>query len=184
VPFLDTTFVVLKRLKYRRPVYEADQEHLHHRMARIGFSVRRTLLFFYGWTLMLAGLALALRFIPYSYDDAAGHGHLRFGWAILVVVLGLIVAAASVYLVYVLEILKFNRGGGRSAESPTLKAEGSNAREPDAGEGDAREGEAGEGDAHEGESVAAQAGGVGEPSAQEQVAGHAAATPGRDPPAR
>ena len=41
VPFLDTTFVVLKRLKYRRPVYEADQEHLHHRMARIGFSVRR-----------------------------------------------------------------------------------------------------------------------------------------------
>ncbi len=120
VPFLDTTFVVLKRLKYRRPVYAADQEHLHHRMARIGFSVRRTLLFFYGWTLMLAGLALALRFIPYSYDDAAGHGHLRLGWAILVVVLGLIVAAASVYLIYVLEILKFNRGAGRSGPSAQL----------------------------------------------------------------
>jgi len=66
VPFLDTTFVVLKRLKYGRPVYAADQEHLHHRMARIGYSARRTLLFFYGWTLMLAGLAVALRFIPYS----------------------------------------------------------------------------------------------------------------------
>jgi UDP-GlcNAc:undecaprenyl-phosphate GlcNAc-1-phosphate transferase len=107
VPFLDTTFVVLKRLKYGRPVYAADQEHLHHRMARIGYGVRRTLLFFYGWTLMLAGLALALRFIPYSYDDAAGHGHLRLGWAILVGVLGLIVAAASVYLIYVLEIFRW-----------------------------------------------------------------------------
>jgi UDP-GlcNAc:undecaprenyl-phosphate GlcNAc-1-phosphate transferase len=105
VPFLDTTFVVLKRLKYRRPVYEADQEHLHHRMARIGYSVRRTVLFFYGWTLMLAGLALALRFIPYS----DGHGHLRLGWSILVGALGLLVALASIYLIYVLEILKFNR---------------------------------------------------------------------------
>jgi UDP-GlcNAc:undecaprenyl-phosphate GlcNAc-1-phosphate transferase len=42
VPFLDTTFVILKRLKYGRPVYVADAEHFHHRMARIGFSVRRS----------------------------------------------------------------------------------------------------------------------------------------------
>ena len=109
VPFLDTTFVVLKRLKYRRPVYEADQEHFHHRMARIGFSVRRTVLFFYGWTLMLAGYAVALRFIHYS----DGHGHLRAGGTVLVVGLGLIVIAASAYLVYVLEILKFNRRNRR-----------------------------------------------------------------------
>ena len=58
VPFLDTTFVVLKRLKYRRPVYAADREHLHHRMARIGYGVRATVLFFYAWTLMLAGFAV------------------------------------------------------------------------------------------------------------------------------
>jgi len=109
VPFLDTTFVVLKRLKYRRRVYEADQEHFHHRMARIGFSVRRTVLFFYGWTLMLAGYAVALRFIHYS----DGHGHLRAGGTILVVALGLLVIAASAYLVYVLEILKFNRRNRR-----------------------------------------------------------------------
>jgi hypothetical protein len=122
---------------------------------------------------MLAGLALALRFIPYSYDDAAGHGHLRLGWAILVVVLGLIVAAASVYLIYVLEILKFNRGGGPSAESPTPRGAG-DSHAPDAGEGDAREAEG----------VAERVGGVGEPSVHEQVAGHAAATPGPDPQAR
>jgi UDP-GlcNAc:undecaprenyl-phosphate GlcNAc-1-phosphate transferase len=105
VPFLDTTFVVLKRLKYRQPIYRPDSEHFHHRMARIGFSSRRTIAYLYAWTLMLAGLALALRFIPYSDHK----GHLHTGWTLVMIGLGLIVAAASVYLVYVLEILKFRR---------------------------------------------------------------------------
>jgi len=105
VPFLDTTFVLLKRLKYRQPIYRSDSEHFHHRMARIGFSSRRTIAYLYAWTLLLAGLALALRFIPYS--DHKGHFHT--GWTLVLIGLGLVVVAASVYLVYVLEILKFRR---------------------------------------------------------------------------
>jgi UDP-GlcNAc:undecaprenyl-phosphate/decaprenyl-phosphate GlcNAc-1-phosphate transferase len=105
VPFLDTTFVVLKRLKYHRPIYAADSEHFHHRMARIGFSSRRTIAYLYAWTLLLAGLALALRFVPYSDHK----GHLHTGWTLVMAALALLVAAASVYLVYVLEILKFRR---------------------------------------------------------------------------
>jgi UDP-GlcNAc:undecaprenyl-phosphate GlcNAc-1-phosphate transferase len=105
VPFLDTTFVVLKRLKYRRPIYAADNEHFHHRMARIGFSSRRTIAYLYAWTLMLSGLALALRFVPYSDHK----GHLHTGWAFVMVGVGVLVGAASVYLIYVLEILKFSR---------------------------------------------------------------------------
>jgi UDP-GlcNAc:undecaprenyl-phosphate GlcNAc-1-phosphate transferase len=105
VPFLDTTFVVLKRVKYRQPIYRSDSEHFHHRMARIGFSSRRTIAYLYAWTLMLAGLALALRFIPFSDHK----GHLNTGWTLVVLALGLIVAAASIYLIYVLEILKFSR---------------------------------------------------------------------------
>jgi UDP-GlcNAc:undecaprenyl-phosphate GlcNAc-1-phosphate transferase len=105
VPFLDTGFVVAKRLKYRQPVYKADRWHFHHRMANIGFSQRRTVLYLYAWMLAMAGLAVALRFVPYS--DAAGH--LRAGWAALMVGLSALVVAASVYLVYVLEILKFRR---------------------------------------------------------------------------
>ena len=34
VPFLDTGFVVAKRLKYRRKPWSADANHFHHRMAR------------------------------------------------------------------------------------------------------------------------------------------------------
>ncbi|MDX6691648.1 MAG: UDP-GlcNAc:undecaprenyl-phosphate/decaprenyl-phosphate GlcNAc-phosphate transferase [Solirubrobacteraceae bacterium] len=106
VPFLDTTFVVLKRMKYHRPVYAADREHFHHRLDRIGFSTRRTVLYLYAWTLSLAGLALALRFVPFHEDSS---GTLNPGWTAVMVVLGLLVIAESVYLVYVLEILKFKR---------------------------------------------------------------------------
>jgi UDP-GlcNAc:undecaprenyl-phosphate/decaprenyl-phosphate GlcNAc-1-phosphate transferase len=105
VPFLDTTFVVLKRLKYKQPIYRPDSEHFHHRMARIGFSSRRTIAYLYAWTLMLAGLALALRFVPYSDHK----GHLNTGWTLVMVALGVLAAAASFYLVYVLEVLKFRR---------------------------------------------------------------------------
>jgi UDP-GlcNAc:undecaprenyl-phosphate GlcNAc-1-phosphate transferase len=108
VPFLDTTFVVLKRLKYGRPVYVADAEHFHHRMARIGLSVRRSVIYLYAWTLMLAGLALALRFVPYSNH----HGRLNLGWSLVMLAYGVIVALASIYLVYLLEIVKFR---GRAA---------------------------------------------------------------------
>jgi UDP-GlcNAc:undecaprenyl-phosphate GlcNAc-1-phosphate transferase len=103
VPFLDTGFVVAKRLKYGRKPWDADANHFHHRMARIGFSQRKTVLYLYGWTLMLAGVALALRFIPYSDH----HGNYHLGWALVMGTLVLIALAASVYLVYVLEILKF-----------------------------------------------------------------------------
>lgn len=105
VPALDATFVVAKRIKYRRPVYAADRWHFHHRFANIGFSQRRTVLYLYAWTVSLAALALALRFVPYSDDDGA----LAPGWTVVIVCFGLIALAASVYLVAVLEILKFRR---------------------------------------------------------------------------
>src|SRR5215217_3504588 len=105
VPALDATFVVAKRIKYRRPVYSADRWHFHHRFTNIGFSQRRTVLYLYGWTLSLAALALAMRFVPYSDDD----GTLHLGWTLVIAAFALIAFAASAYLVIVLEILKFKR---------------------------------------------------------------------------
>ena len=102
VPILDTGFVVAKRIKYRRPIYQADRWHFHHRMANLGFSQRRTLAYLYAWALIMAGLALALRFIPYS-DDRGNFDPL---WTVVIAVCLLIALAASAYLVVVLEILK------------------------------------------------------------------------------
>jgi UDP-GlcNAc:undecaprenyl-phosphate GlcNAc-1-phosphate transferase len=105
VPILDSSFVIAKRIKYRRPLYQADRSHFHHRFANIGFSPRRTTLYLYGWTLCLAALALALKFVPYS--DHHGHFHTR--WVLVLAGFGLLAFAASVYLVIVLEILKLKR---------------------------------------------------------------------------
>ena len=126
VPALDATFVVAKRIKYGRPVYSADRWHFHHRFANIGFSQRRTVLYLYGWTLSLAALALAMRFVPYSEDD----GTLNTGWALVIAGFGLVALAASLYLVLVLEILKFRRFREReiqrqveTGEMPALSAD-------------------------------------------------------------
>ena len=105
VPFLDTGFVVAKRLKYNKAPWRADAEHFHHRMARIGFSQVKTVAYLYAWTLMLAGVALALSFVPYKNHNTTGHYHL--GWSIVMGAILLFALVASVYLVYVLEIFKF-----------------------------------------------------------------------------
>ena len=63
------------------------------------------MVYLYGWTLSLAALALAMRFVPYSEDD----GTLNAGWALVIAAFGVVALAASAYLVLVLEILKFKR---------------------------------------------------------------------------
>jgi len=105
VPILDTGFVVAKRLKYGKPIYKADRWHFHHRMADIGFSQRRTLVYLYGWTAVMSALALALRFVPYSDN----HGHFDVFWTAVMAACLIAAIAASVYLVEVLEILKLRQ---------------------------------------------------------------------------
>ena len=103
IPILDTSFVILKRLKHRLPIYSADRSHFHHRFFAIGWSQRKTVLALYGWCALMGGVAVALRFVP--YDDSDGGGGLlgSFGLAAA----GLVALVASVYLIYVLEILKW-----------------------------------------------------------------------------
>jgi UDP-GlcNAc:undecaprenyl-phosphate GlcNAc-1-phosphate transferase len=100
LPILDTSFVILKRIKHGQPIYQADRWHLHHRFANIGFSQRRTALYLYGWCCILSALALAIRFVP-------NHRHDWSPVAIGVLVgLGLLAVGTSVYVIYLLEILK------------------------------------------------------------------------------
>jgi len=101
VPILDTSFVVLKRLKYRRPPWAADHNHFYHRFMRIGFSQRRTAAYLHVWALMMAGYALLARFVP-----PRPHGDWDLERSLLLAGVGLLVIAASVWMVYSLEILK------------------------------------------------------------------------------
>jgi len=101
VPILDTSFVVAKRLKYRQPVYRADRHHLHHRFVDIGFSQRRAAGYIWLWCGTLAATALALRFIrPHQ------HGVWHPWRTVIVAAIATIAVAASVYMIYLLEIVK------------------------------------------------------------------------------
>ena len=101
VPILDTSFVVLKRLKYRRPPWRADHNHFYHRFMRIGFSQRRTAAYLHLWALMMASYALLARFVP-----PRPRGNWDLERSLLLGGVGLVVIAASVWMVYSLEILK------------------------------------------------------------------------------
>jgi len=101
VPVVDTTFVVAKRLKDRVPVYEGDRSHLHHRFINIGYSPRRAVLTIYAWCATLAAAALATRFLP-----PRPHGDWRLWPTLGDAAIGLVALAFSVYVVYLLEIVK------------------------------------------------------------------------------
>ncbi|MGH3024307.1 MAG: MraY family glycosyltransferase [Gaiellaceae bacterium] len=104
VPILDTSFVVVRRLRHGEPVFAPDQAHLHHRFIRRGFSQRRTVLYLWTWCAILAGAALATRFVPFR---EGGEWHL---WpTVTVALIGAVAVAASLYLVVLLEILKVRR---------------------------------------------------------------------------
>jgi UDP-GlcNAc:undecaprenyl-phosphate GlcNAc-1-phosphate transferase len=99
LPIIDSSFVILKRLKHGKPIYQADRWHLHHRFGNIGFSERRTLLYLYGWCGILSAFALAIRFVPHKHD-----------WTVLALAvlsaMGAVALVSSLYVVYLLEILK------------------------------------------------------------------------------
>ncbi len=111
IPILDTGFVLARRLKHGEKLYVADQAHLHFRFLRRGFSQRRAALTMYAWCITLAGAALATRFVPFR---ESGDWHL---WpTLLALAIGLVAVAFSVYVVYVLELVKLTNPRSRRRE--------------------------------------------------------------------
>jgi UDP-GlcNAc:undecaprenyl-phosphate GlcNAc-1-phosphate transferase len=118
IPILDTGFVIARRLKHREKLYVADQAHLHFRFLRRGFSQRRATLTIYAWCLTLAATALATRFIPFR---EGGEWHL---WpTILALAIVLVAVAFSVWVVYLLELVKLARvrSGREGAKAPLAR---------------------------------------------------------------
>jgi UDP-GlcNAc:undecaprenyl-phosphate GlcNAc-1-phosphate transferase len=101
VPILDTSFVVLKRLKYGRAPWRADHNHFYHRFMRIGLSQRRTAAYLHLWAGLLSAYAILLRFAP-----PRPHGVWDLSNTLLALAGGVIVVATSIWMVYTLEILK------------------------------------------------------------------------------
>ncbi len=117
VPIADTTFVVARRLKYREKVFQADQTHLHFRFLRRGYSQRRAVAYIWAWCATLAIAALGTRFIrPHA------HGHWHLGRSLAAGALGLVAIAASIYMIYLLEIVKLTSPKARRREEEIREA--------------------------------------------------------------
>src|SRR5213082_3362923 len=101
VPIVDTTFVVVRRLKHGESPFEGDQAHLHHRFIRRGFSQPRAAFTIWVWCLSLAAAALATRFVPFR-----AHGVWHVWPTLAVAAIGLVALGMSFYTVYLLEIVK------------------------------------------------------------------------------
>jgi UDP-GlcNAc:undecaprenyl-phosphate/decaprenyl-phosphate GlcNAc-1-phosphate transferase len=112
VPVLDTSFVVAKRLRSGQPIYLADARHLHHRFMRIGFSERRAVLYLWTWCGTLALAALATRFAPPHH-----HGRWSITNVAIDVAAGVVALSFSLYVVYLLEIVKLANPRARRREA-------------------------------------------------------------------
>jgi len=83
----------------------------------IGYSQRRAALTMWAWCAVLSGAALSLRFLrPHA------HGDWRVGPTIAVGLIGLFALAASVYMVYLLEIVKLANPRIRRREQEAREA--------------------------------------------------------------
>ena len=66
VPFLDTTFAVVRRVVSRRPVTAGDRGHLHHLLIAFGHSHRRAVLVLYFWSAVIAFGSVGPAFLPWE----------------------------------------------------------------------------------------------------------------------
>jgi UDP-GlcNAc:undecaprenyl-phosphate GlcNAc-1-phosphate transferase len=58
VPIIDTAFAIIRRARNRSGLAEADKDHLHHRLMRLGHGQRRSVLILWAWTVLLSGIVL------------------------------------------------------------------------------------------------------------------------------
>ncbi len=64
LPIIDTSTVVLDRLRCGMSPFAADKRHLHHRLLKMGLSQRTIVVFMYAVALWVGSLALAFSGIP------------------------------------------------------------------------------------------------------------------------
>jgi len=94
VPIFDTAFAIIRRVAAGRSIGEADKDHLHHRLLRLGLSHRNTVLVMWAVSAWLGLSAVAVTEVP-------------FGQALVivgVVLVGIILGARKLGLLEISEV--------------------------------------------------------------------------------
>jgi UDP-GlcNAc:undecaprenyl-phosphate GlcNAc-1-phosphate transferase len=64
IPLLDFLMAIIRRVKAGRSPFDADREHLHHRIMRLGLTQQSTTIILYMWTAMFALPTVIAAFTP------------------------------------------------------------------------------------------------------------------------
>jgi UDP-GlcNAc:undecaprenyl-phosphate GlcNAc-1-phosphate transferase len=67
LPILDTAFAIIRRLATGRSIGEADKDHLHHRLLRLGLSHRNTVLVMWAISAWMGLTAVGVVGLRYRY---------------------------------------------------------------------------------------------------------------------
>jgi UDP-GlcNAc:undecaprenyl-phosphate GlcNAc-1-phosphate transferase len=81
VPIIDTAFAIVRRARKRSGLAEADKDHLHHRLMRLGHGHRRSVVILWLWTGLLS------LFVLYPVYTGEGDAIVPIGVAALGLVL-------------------------------------------------------------------------------------------------
>lgn len=81
VPIIDTAFAIIRRARKRASIGEADKDHVHHRLMRLGHGHRRAVVILWGWTGLLS------LFVLYPVYTNQGNGLVPVGVGVLILLL-------------------------------------------------------------------------------------------------
>lgn len=81
IPIIDTAFAIIRRARKRAGLAEADKDHLHHRLMRLGHGERRSVAILWLWSGLLS------LFVLYPVYTGKGNGLVPIAVAALALIL-------------------------------------------------------------------------------------------------
>ncbi len=81
IPIIDTAFAIVRRARKRAGLAEADKDHLHHRLMRLGHGHRRSVAILWLWSALLS------LFVLYPVYTGKGNGFVPIAVAALALIL-------------------------------------------------------------------------------------------------
>jgi len=84
IPLFDVLLAVFRRYHLRKPIFQADREHIHHKLMSLGFNHRQTVAVIYGISFLLGVSAVVLNIV--TSDQAM---------VLLVILAGLVIILAG-----------------------------------------------------------------------------------------
>ena len=62
IPISDTLYAIIRRIRNKKKIFQADFDHFHHKLLKQGFSVKQITLGFYSLSLFFGIFALIISF--------------------------------------------------------------------------------------------------------------------------